>query len=179
MSEIDNFRPGDPREEILGPTGEACYLVWKDRPADDQVIILKDQPVERDRHILGQQTLCQVRCFPPGDHAGGLEHFWLRPVVVEDAHIGIALSSLTRVYTYQPLNRLLCHRWVSSQGNQVIQLRHASAQLFIKQAEDQGNWSAARSIRDNDEYALPVQWQRIAGKRYKFLYILNRQGFRR
>ena len=38
----------NPGEQILGAAGEADHLVRKDRTADDQVIVVQNQPVQRD-----------------------------------------------------------------------------------------------------------------------------------
>ena len=60
MGEIDNFRTSDARKEILGSPREAGYLVRKDRPTDQQEVILEDQAVECDRYIIDEQTAAQL-----------------------------------------------------------------------------------------------------------------------
>jgi hypothetical protein len=63
---------------------------------------------------------------------------------------------------------------MGSEIYQVIQLCYASSQLLVEQSEKESDWRGARSIRDDDEDALSIQWQWVAGLRYELLYILNR-----
>src|SRR6266699_113690 len=173
VCEIDDIRPCDAGEEILGPAGEACYLVGKYRPADHQLVVLKDQTVERNRHLVNQQVTGQACCFLARYHADGLEHFRLRPMMIEYPHPGETFRSFSRGNPYQVLNRLLGQRRMRSQGNQVIELPYTLPKLLVEQAKEQRYRSGARPIGDNDQYSLSVQWQMIASLRNELPYILN------
>src|SRR6266699_2712654 len=173
VGEIDDIRPRDAREEILSPAGEACYLVGKYRPADHQLVVIEDQTVERNRHLVNQQVTGQACCFLARYHTNGLEHFRLRPVMIEYPHPGKTFRSFSRGNPYQALNRLLGQRRMRSQGNKVIQLHYALPKLLIEQAKEQRYRSGARAIGDNDQYSLSVQWQVIASLRHELTYILN------
>ncbi len=63
VSEIDDLRPCDARKEILSATGETGYLVGKYRSADQQLIVLSDQPVEPNRNLVDQQASSQLFCL--------------------------------------------------------------------------------------------------------------------
>src|SRR6266699_4065401 len=173
VREIDDIRPRDTGEEILGPAGEACYLVRKYRPADHQLVVLKDQTVERNRHLVNQQVTGQACRFLARYHTDGLEHFCLRPVMIEYPHPGKTFRSYSRRNPYQALNRLLGQRRMRSQGNQVIESLYALPKLLVEEAKEQRYRSGARAIWDNDQYSLPVQWQMIASLRNELPYILN------
>src|SRR5437667_1286064 len=163
MSEIDNICARDAREEILGAPRETGYLVRKDRPADDQLVVFKDHTVERHEHLIHQQPIGQLVCFLARYGANSLERMRVRPVVVEDLYIGIAFRSLTCRYPHQLVNRFFRHGWVSSQGNEIIQLRHAPPKLFIEQAKDQWYRCCAGSIWNDDQDAPTIDRQRITG----------------
>src|SRR5258708_7487811 len=44
MCKVDNVWSCNTRKEIFGSPREACDLVWKDRPADDQLVVIKTHP---------------------------------------------------------------------------------------------------------------------------------------
>ncbi len=94
--------------------------------------------------------------------------------MIEYLNVRIADYSLARWYTHQPIYGFLCHERVSTQGDQVIQPDHAPPQLLIEQTEDEGDGSSARPIRDDDEYPLSVQRQRIASLPYQLPYVISR-----
>ena len=58
----------DAREQILRAAGKADDLVREHRPADEHVIVLDEQPVERDRHVLVQSPACDA----PRSRAAGI-----------------------------------------------------------------------------------------------------------
>ena len=49
MREVDDFGRGDAREEVLGPAREPDHFVREHRPADEDVVVLDDEPVQRNR----------------------------------------------------------------------------------------------------------------------------------
>ncbi len=60
VREVDDFRRGDAREEILRAAREADHFVREDRPADEDVIVVDDHPIERDRHVLLQTAEAEL-----------------------------------------------------------------------------------------------------------------------
>ena len=46
---------------------------------------------------------------------------------------------------------------MGTQGNQVVQLPHALANLLIQQPEEQWNGGRARTIRNERQYPLAIQ----------------------
>src|SRR6266699_704159 len=98
-------------------------------------------------------------------------------MVVVYLNARIALCSFACRYANESINCFFRHRWMGSESYQIIQFCYASSQLLVEQAEQERDWRGACSIRDDDEDALSIQWQWVAGLRNELLHILNRQSF--
>ena len=75
-----------PGKQVLGAAREADDLVREHRPADEDVVVLDDQPVQRDRHVLRAAARRSARrsrragIVPSFDERRGIV-----PAVIEDA----------------------------------------------------------------------------------------------
>ena len=61
VGEMNDFGSGDSGKEILGATGESGDLMWKDRPADEDVVVVENKAIERNRDDLAYQAAGQSR----------------------------------------------------------------------------------------------------------------------
>src|SRR5208337_3473710 len=67
VSEVDDFRTGDSWEEILGPPGEADNFMGENRPTDNELVVIQNQLVEPDGHLLSQQPAGYLSDLRGGD----------------------------------------------------------------------------------------------------------------
>ena len=84
VREVDDLRRGDAGEQILRAPGETDHLVRKHRPADEHVVVLGDEPVQGDRHVLAQPPAGQIgdlaspECVPSSTNVAGSSQRWLK-----------------------------------------------------------------------------------------------------
>ncbi len=83
VEEMEEFAAGDAGEKVLGPPGEADHLVGKDRPQDDDQVVIKDALVDIDRHPLPQETAGNRRHLFLGELSDPAKGLRLVPAVAE------------------------------------------------------------------------------------------------
>ena len=74
----------DAGKQVLRAAGEPGDLVRKHRTANQNVVVLDDEPVERDRHVLAQPTAGELRDLARGHRAEVHERRRIVPAVIED-----------------------------------------------------------------------------------------------
>jgi len=109
VREVNDLGAGDAEEQIFGTTREAGHLVREHRPADDELVVVEDQPVKHYRNLVGQQAVGQARSLLTRNHANGVQRLRPIPAVVEDRDIRIALRLRGCAHADQLLDRLLGH----------------------------------------------------------------------
>ena len=149
--------PPMPGKKYLLPPEKPTTSCGKDRAADDELVIVQHQLVERHRHVLAHQPAGQLRDLGGGDGADGGEGAGQVPVVVEDVHAGIAAGALLGGDAHQPVQRLLAHGLVRAQGHQIVQRGGRAAQLLVKQAEEERDGRRARAVGDDHQHPLALQ----------------------
>ena len=60
MEKVQHFRPADAREQVFVAPGKSDHFVWKNRPGNDDLIIVKDPPVDVDGHIHRKQAAAEI-----------------------------------------------------------------------------------------------------------------------
>ena len=171
VGEVDHLWSADAGEEVLVTAREADHLVGKDRPTDDKLVVIENQFVDRHRHVHAQQAAAEMLDLGGRDDAQRAEGGRVFPVMVENAHSGIAASHLLSRRSQPPLDRLIRHRLVRSQRDQHVQRSDALRQQVVQQAKHQVDGAAARAVGDDQQHALAVQQlrgQRVSENRARF-----------
>ena len=167
MRHVDDLWTGDARYKVLVPPGEAHYFVGEDRPADQELIVLQDQPVEPHRYVQREPALAERL------HLGGRQDTQCDegprqvPAVVEDAGVwecgGVGVWAgwigppVAHLHADQLAQRRVVHRLVGTQRDQVIQRGHLISQQLVEQAEEERHWRSASVVGDDDQHALARQ----------------------
>jgi hypothetical protein len=60
MEEVEYFRPAHTRKQVFVTPGKPDYFVWKNRPGNDDLVIVKDPPIDVDGHIHGKQAAAEI-----------------------------------------------------------------------------------------------------------------------
>src|ERR1700674_3218345 len=60
MEEVQNFRTAHARKQVFVTTGKPDYFVWKNRSGNDDLIVIKDSPIDVDGHIHRKQTAAEI-----------------------------------------------------------------------------------------------------------------------
>ena len=134
----------------------------KHGPADDQLVVIQNPPIEIHVDVLAQQPVRQLLDFRRGYRADRFKRIGAVPGVVEDPHVGIAHGALCRRDTYQFVDGLVGHGWMRAQGDQVIEPRHALAEHVIQQAKQERNRRVAGAVRDDHQDPLAIDRKSIA-----------------
>ena len=74
--------------------------------------------------------------------------------MVEDARAGVFRRALLGGDAHQPVERVVAHRDVRAERDQVVQLRGLPADRLVEQPEELAVGRGARAVRDDDEHAL-------------------------
>jgi len=107
--------------------------------------------------VLGEQATTQLLDLAGGDDPHCAKRVGILPAVVEDSHAGVPTCQFLRRDTQPAMDRLLRHRLMGSQSNQVVQCRHLAPQQLVKQSEEQVNGTTARAIGNDDQHPLAGQ----------------------
>ena len=87
VGEIDHLRPADAGKEILVTAGKTRHLVGKDRPADDEMIVIQDGFVDPHRHIQREHTVAEGASFVSGEVPQGDKRTRQIPAVIHDPRL--------------------------------------------------------------------------------------------
>ncbi len=146
-----------PGKEILGAAGESDDLVRKDRTADEHVVVLDDQTVEGDRHVLVQPAERELRDHRRRDRAERGKRGRVVPAVVENPPIaGAAVNDRAPEV---PTQLLVAHRRVRAEGDEKVERRHARRELALEDVEHQRHRHRACAVGNEDDDALAVERQ--------------------
>ena len=63
MGEVDDLGAGNAGEKILVATGEADNFMGENGAADNELVVIQNQLVEADGHLLGQQSAGHLANF--------------------------------------------------------------------------------------------------------------------
>ena len=157
MRKVDDLCAADAGKEILIAAGKADHFVREGRPADDDLVVGKDELVQAYVDGLIEQAAGHLCNLCRRNLAERREGFRQVPSVIEDTDAGKFRRALFCSHTYQLIDRRFAHRRVRAQGNQVIQSGGASAEQFVKEAEQLRNGRGARAVGDEDEHPLVVK----------------------
>src|SRR5205823_9617372 len=69
MREVDDFRSRDTWEEILVTPGKPYNFMRKDRPADHNVIVIENEFIQGDWHVLCHQSSGDLCHFGSRDYS--------------------------------------------------------------------------------------------------------------
>ena len=158
VGEVDDLGPGDAREEVLRPAGEADHLVREDGPADDHVVVLERQLVERDRHVAAQPAAGELLDLgAPGSSRAsrsspGSSQRWLK-----------TRRAPARPFTTVAPDELrelrVAHRRVRAEGDQEVERGRARAQRLVEHVEEERHRHRARAVGDEHQHAPAVERQ--------------------
>ena len=148
-----------PGEEILRAAREADDLVRKDRTADEHVVVLDDQPIERDRHVLLQPSEAELLDHAGGDGPQGGERRRVVPPVVENP--AIAGAAVDDRAPDEAAELLVAHRRVRAERDEKVERRHARAELALEDLEHQRHRHRPRPVGDEDDDALAVEREAV------------------
>ena len=154
---VDDVRAGDAGEEILVPAAEADDFVREDRPADDELIVIVNQLVDRDIHFLSQQAVGDTADLLGGDVADSLQRPGLVPLVVEDADDLVLPLPLRGRDAHQLVDRLTAHGHVGAERDKIIELLDLLRKQFVEELEEERQRRRAGAVGDDDEYAFAGQ----------------------
>ena len=157
MGKIDNFLAGNAREEVFVAARKTDNFVREHRSADDEVIVIQDQPVQPDWDIFHQATIRDAPNLLRGDQADLHKRFRGFPVMVENmAHTGFAVYHLA---TDEVAQLFIAHGLVGSKRDQVIQSSHTPGKVLFEQGKHQRHGHAARAVGDQEQNTLAIQLQ--------------------
>ena len=166
VREVDDVGRRHAGKQILRAAGESDDLVGKHRPADEDVIVVDEQPVERDRNVLLQPASRQLRNLVRGNLPELHERLRIVPPVVENPPLpGKPIDNgLPDVAT----ELLVGHRRVGAERHQIVQRGHARPELVLDDLIQQGHRHRPGAIRNQDEQPLAVHRQlREPGTRHR------------
>ena len=127
----------------------------EDRPADKDVIVIDDHPVERDRHILLQAAEAELFDHGRRDRAQVGERGRIFPSVIEDAAVtGAAIDDRAADVLAQ---LLVAHRRVGAERDEEVERGNARRQLALQDLEHQRHRHRPRPVRYEDDDAFAVE----------------------
>ncbi len=127
VREMDDLGRRDPRKEVLRAAGEADHLVRKHRTADQDVVVLGDQAIERDRHVLPQTSAGQIRDLGGRNRAEVGERGRIVPAMIEDPMLAGPAVDDRRAEMVRQL--LVGHRRVRAERDEKVERRHARTEF--------------------------------------------------
>src|SRR5205823_6593350 len=111
------------------------------------------------------------------DYADGLQRIREIPAMIEDRDVRVARGPFVRRDPDQPFDRLLGHRRMGAQRNQVVQPRDPLPKLLVQLAKQQRDGCGAGAIRNDDQHPLAIQWHWLQRARQQRLDTLGAQCF--
>jgi hypothetical protein len=154
VREVDDVGAGDAREEVLRAAREPDDLVREDRPANHDVVVVEDQPVQRHRHVRAQQPPGELFDLRGGNRAEGGERAVEIPSVIED--VAAAGPPLDDRAADEAAQVIVGHRLVRAEGDEEIERRGPRSQRRRQRVEHERHRHGPGRIRDEHEEALAV-----------------------
>ncbi len=157
VREMNDRRRGNAREEVLRSAREPDDLVREHRTADENVIVLDDQPIQRDRHILLEAPSGDCRDLARRYRPQVGERCRIVPAMVEDARA--AAAAVDDRSANQPTERRVVHWRVRTERDEIVECRHARAQLALEYLEHQWHRHRPGPIRNQGDDAPAIERQ--------------------
>ena len=155
MGEVDDVGGGDSRKEVLGAAREPDNLMREDRTADEHVVVLDQEPVQRNRDRFIEPPAGEIAHGVGGDVPQLDEGGWIVPPVIEDP--SFARHAIDHGVTHMPGELRVAHRRVGSERHQEIQRRHTLAELTLEGLEHERHRHRPGAVRDEHQDTPPVE----------------------
>src|SRR5579859_3421260 len=159
VREIDNFRSSNTWEKVLVAAGKAYNFVEKHRPANNDVVIVEDQFIESDRHILRHLAIGYFCYLGGGDAAEVGKGSRVFPVMIKN--VGVAGLTVDHSVAHEFAELLVAHGRVRAQRNQIIQDLHTWPQYFLEKRKHQRHGHGSRAVRNKDDHAFAIEFPRL------------------
>ena len=158
VREVDDFRRGDARKQILRASRKPGDFVRKDRSADEHMIVFGGPPVQRHGYVLMQAPARDVGDVARGDGPEKRERGRIVPPMVED--VAGPRAAVDDGPANERAELRIVHRRVRSQRNKIVERRDPPAQLPLEQLEHQRHRHRARAVGNDHEHPAAVYGQR-------------------
>ncbi len=143
---------------------EPDHLVRERRPDDQDVVAIRQPPVDLDRHLEGVAALAQAVHLLGRKGAEGGQLGGLIPRVVIDADFSKPLAAVLLGEFDEFQDPLLAHRRMCAEGDEEVDLGGARLQEQAAQRpEHQAHGGRARRVGDEHQDALAAKVQPLDG----------------
>ncbi len=157
VREMDDLGGGHAGEQILGAAGKADHLVRKHRAADQDVVVLDQQPVERDLDRLVEPPAGQLAHVVGGNLAQLHERGRIVPAMVEDPPV--PHHALDHGPADVPGELLVAHRRVRAECDEEVQRPHAGSELALEGLEHERHRHGPGAVGNQHQHAPTVERQ--------------------
>ena len=157
VGEVGDFRAGNAREEVLGAAGVAYHLVGEDRPANDELVIVKDEAIDSNRQVLREQPSSDTLDLLARDSADADTGLLQVPAMVEDSNPRVFLGPFLSRNTQMHVQGIRAHQRVSSQSHEVIQCLHPIPQDLMQKAKQERDRRCASAVGNDDKHTFAIK----------------------
>src|SRR3990172_3084837 len=157
MKGLNDIEARDPGKKVLVPACKSHRLVRHDGCNQENVIVLKDFLVDRDRNRLRKNTLCQSRDFVGRDRPDRGKRGWIRMFVIEEPDAGKGRSVLVTGDSNMPVDSLRFHVGMSAGGNKEIECADSLYKKFMENMKKKIDTCVPRVVGNKDQNALAIQ----------------------
>jgi len=159
VRQVDNLRASDPGKQVLVAAGKAHHLVGKHRPANEQLIIFQDAPIQAHRHIHAQEAVGKRLDPRRRDGAQVLQGLGVIPGMIVD--VALAAEAVSNRVADQVRKAGVIERPMGAQRHDIVQRRHPWSQVLGKEIKKAGHGHGARAIGDDDQHSTAINLQTI------------------
>ena len=151
---MEELAAGDAGEEIFGTAGIAHHLMGKDRPEDDDPVVVKDGPVDIDRHPLLQPATREFFNLVLLDPADADEGFGQVPAMIEKIAVRPAGAPLFNAYAIEGQDPLVGKRGVGAEGNHEVEAGNNTLEMLAETVDHQRQRAGAGGVGGENQDLL-------------------------
>src|SRR5580704_637485 len=149
MEEVQHFRPAHTRKQVFVAPGKPNDFVRKNRTGDDDLVIVKDPPIDIDWHIHGKQTVAEIFDLFCGNGADVFQGQWVIPLMIKKLHRSLFRAALLHRNFQSLADRLFAHWLMRTESDHDVERRSAGTDLSKQALEEYAQRTCSRSVRDD------------------------------
>src|SRR6202011_3409164 len=143
-------------KQVFVTTGKPDYFVWKNRSGNDDLIVIKDSPIDVDGHIHRKQTAAEIFDLFCGNGADVFQGYGVIPLVIKKAHRPVFCAAFLHRNFQAVANSLLTHWLMRAERNHDVERRRAGTDLSEYAFKEHSQRTRSRAIGDDQEHFFPA-----------------------
>ncbi len=176
MEKMQNLRPAHAGKQIFVAARKANHLMRKNRPHDNHLVVVENQPVDFHRHIHRKKAAGKPRNVGGGNGADFFQRRRVIPRVIVKLDPRVGRAALRRGNFQPPADRLFAHRRMCAESDEHVERAGHRSDLPVKRLKQKPDRRGARSIRHYKQDLFAAILLRRAGLGQNISHLFGAQG---